>query len=195
MWTRFLLLPWWTRALLTAGVYAIQVTADWLAADLPQNFLSQLLWDAAIMVIFGLVVAANTANSHRIYADALAGLDPAQRSVAVRASFRGPVPADGFVRVAAIRISERRLYLARFWRVMWLVVVCLGLGFFALGRYLNGTSGWQADDWIGEAIVLCVAVTAWYVFLRIGPRLQTLRYTGAFAAMGVAEPRRGPATL
>ncbi len=80
---------------------------------MPSAFAGQV----AGIVIFGLVVAALTGNSHRAYTYGLVRRDPAQRTAAVDASFRGPVPVDAPVRDAAIRITGRRLRLARFWLV------------------------------------------------------------------------------
>jgi hypothetical protein len=96
-----------------------------LATDPHESWLSALAWNVAGILLFGLLVAAFTSNSHRAYAYALAGLDPAQRAAAVDASFRGPVPVDAPVRDAAIRVAGRRLQSARFWRVLWLVLLCL----------------------------------------------------------------------
>jgi hypothetical protein len=109
METRIVLKPWWARASAWAGVYAILVAADWwtrgLAPDPHQTWLFTLAGHVASIVIFGLLAAAFTSNSHRAHTNAVAGLQPAQQSTAVDASFRGPVAVDAPVRDAAIRVG------------------------------------------------------------------------------------------
>jgi Protein of unknown function (DUF2510) len=189
MWTRILLQPWWVRGLAVAGVCAIAAAvswcASWLAGGAQWPRLSAFAGQVAGIIIFGLVVAALTGNSHRAYTYALAGLDPAQRSAAVDASVGGAVPVDAPVRDAAIRITERRLRLARFWRVMWLIGV--GMGVLSLVIWIfrselswwNQTPAWHPGDWINFAISLGFAVGAWYASISAKHRLQMLRQTSA----------------
>src|ERR1700739_3091181 len=90
VWTRIVLKPWWGRAIMSAGVNAILAAPGWcahgLATDPHESSLSALAWNVAGILLFGLLVAAFTSNSHRAYAYALAGLDPAQRAAAGDAS-------------------------------------------------------------------------------------------------------------
>jgi hypothetical protein len=178
MWTRIVLKPWWTRALAAAGVVAIVNAAGWcangLADDPHESWLFTLAKHGASIVIFGLLAAAFTSNSHNANTNALAGLDPAQRSAAVDASFRGPVPGDARVRDAAIRVAGWRLYSARSWRVM-LVFIVLVAG-VALGS--GAWASWDSEDWIYAAAILGVAATAWYEWLSAKRRVQTLRAAG-----------------
>jgi hypothetical protein len=143
MWIRIVLKPWWARAFASAGVYAILVAAGWcahgLAADPHESWWFTLAGHGTSIVILGLLVAAFTGNSHRVYANALAGLDSAQRSAAIDASFRGPIPVDVRVRDAAIRVAGRRLQTARLWRTPGLLLLCLG-GHFA-GGVDSGATG------------------------------------------------------
>jgi hypothetical protein len=171
-----MLKPWRARALASAGVYAILVAAGWcargLAADPHESWSFTLGGHVANIVIFGLLVAAFTSNSHLAYTNAFAGLDPAQRSAAVDASFRGPVPVDAPVRDAAIRVAGRRLYSTRSWRVvLGLLVFAAGVG-LALGTW---PSGWDPDGWINFAVILGISVAGTYGSLSAKHRLQTLR--------------------
>jgi hypothetical protein len=188
MWTRLVLKRWWARAFASAGGCAILVaaawSARWLADDLYRPVLSTLEVHVASVVIFGLLVAAFTTNSHKAYTESFASLVPAQRAAAVDASFRGPVPADAPVRDAAIEVTGRRLYSARFWRTMWLVVLGWHV-FFLLALF--GTSRWprlDTDGWVWVAVILYTTVTAWYVSLSAKHRLRRLRqaYLMAIAA-------------
>jgi hypothetical protein len=195
MWTRILLKPFWVRALASAGVLAIVEVADWCARGLPADphesslsWLFTLVGRVVALAIFGVLVAAFTSTSNGILTNALTGLDPAQRSAAVAASFRGPVPVDAPVRDAAIRVAWRRLQSARFWRVLWLVLLGLGTLSWLMPRFVwkQGTPGWDIDDWINFAIVLCFTVAAWYVSLSVKHRLQTLGPTQIQSPFGTA---------
>jgi hypothetical protein len=94
MWTRIVLKPFWARTLVMSGVGAVVNAVYWgargFAADPHESWLFTLVGYLGGAVIFGLLVAAFTSNSHRAYTTALAGLDPARRSAAVDASFRRP---------------------------------------------------------------------------------------------------------
>jgi len=175
MWTRIVLKPWWTRALTAAGVFAIVVAAGWCArglpADPPESWLFTLAKHIASIMIFGLLAAAFTSNSHNVYTNALAGLDPAQRSAAVDAAFRGPVPGDARVRDAAIRVAGCRIYSARSWRVMLILTVPAAGAAVATDAWQS----WSLRDWICAAAVLGVTASAWYEWLRAQHRIQTLR--------------------
>jgi hypothetical protein len=161
-----------------------------LATDPHESWLSALAWNVAGILLFGLLVAAFTSNSHRAYAYALAGLDPAQRAAAVDASFRGPVPVDAPVRDAAIRVAGRRLQSARFWRVLWLVLLCL-LILSAGAGLAQGTwpSAWEADDWFNFAVILFFTVAAWHASLSARDCLQILRQTSDFDVKSMGGAR------
>lgn len=193
MWTRLLLKPWWARALASAGVAAVLVAigwcARWLAGDLYPDVWSMLAEHAASIVVFGVLVAASTTSSHRAFWIDLARLDPARRSAAVDASFGGPVPADTSVRDVAIRVTQRRLKRVRFWRVFWLVVLCLRVAFGVVGLVRWGATSLQADDWVWVGFNLCFTVAAWYVSVRVKHRLQLLGQTGSFDAAATGNVR------
>lgn len=180
MWTRIMLKPWWARALAAAGVYAIGVAAVWcahgLAASPHQAWLSTPAGQAVSIVFVGLLVAALTSSSHNACTNALAGLDPAQRSAAIDASFRGPVPVDAPVRDAATRIAGRRLYSARSWRVMLVLIVLTACVPLARGAWPS----WGPEGWLYFAVILGFTVAAWYEWLSSKHRLQTLRQPGDF---------------
>jgi hypothetical protein len=200
MWTRIVLKPFWARALVTSGVGAILNAVDWsdrgFAADPYESWLFTLAGHLAGAVIFGLLVAAFTTNSHHAYTHALASLDPTQRSAAVDASFRGPVPVDAPVREAAIRVGQRRLQSALFWRTIWLVLSGWGVLAIVLlvGEWLaRGTwpaSGSNTHDWISRAVsfavILGLLIAAWYVPLNIKHRLQMLGQTQIQSPFGTA---------
>jgi hypothetical protein len=192
MWTRLLLKPWWARALASAGVSAVLVAlgwcARWMASDLYPDVLSTLAMHVASIVVFGLLVAVCTTSSHRAYFIDLAGLDPVRRSAAVDASFRGPVPADASVRDVAIRVTQRRLKRAKFWRVFWLVLFCLAVATDVLGLVRSGTAP-KADDLMWDAVYLGLTVAAWYVSVSVKHRLQLLRQTGSFDAAATGNVR------
>ncbi len=197
MWTRILLQPSWVRGLAVAGVYAIAAAvswcASWLAGDAQWPGLSAFAGQVAGIIIFGLVVAVLTTSSHRAYAIDLAGLDPARRSAAVDASFHGPVPADASVRDAAIGVTERRLRRARFWRVMWLIGVGMGVLSLVIWIFRSEVSlwrqaaAWDPGDWINFAIILGFAVGAWYASISAKHRLQTLRQTSDLDATAMGD--------
>jgi Protein of unknown function (DUF2510) len=197
MWIRIVLKPWWVRALVLAGVYAlfdaVYDCANWLGgyhiADDPYHNVFTLAGHVAGIAIFGLLVAAFTSNSHLAYTYALAGLDPAQRSAAVDASFRGPVPTDAPIRDAAIRVAGRRLQSARLWRVLWLVVLICAHVFSPVWEFVWKTGTYDdlhPGDWISFALVLCLTVAAWYVSISAKHRLQMLRQTQAQSPFGTA---------
>jgi hypothetical protein len=82
-----------------------------------------------------------------------------------------------------MRITRRRLQLARFWRVMWLLALCLHvltLGAWSLRssvRLWSQMPGWDPDDWFAFAVLLCLTVAAWHASISAKRRLQTLRQT------------------
>jgi hypothetical protein len=190
MWTRIVLKPWWARTFASAGVYAVFVAAGWcarwLAGDPYQDVLLTFAVHIASIPIFGLLVAACTSDSHKAYTNALDRLDSRHRSTAIDASFRGPVPVDVPVRDAALRVGQRRLSSARFWRVMWLALLCLGV---FEDVFLKGTSDWDPLDWINFPVVLGFTVTAWYVSLSVKHRLQTLTQPGDVDVKSMGEVR------
>jgi hypothetical protein len=176
MWTRFLLKPWRVRALMSACVYAVFVTADWCARGLPPD--PQRTWlytitDHATSIVFvGFIVAALTDSAHRDYVNALAGLDPAQRWAAVDAALGGPAPIDAPVRGAALRLALLRLRSVQTSR-LWLMVV-LGITYLSL---LVSSPTWKAGEWIIFATVLCFAAAAWRASLSVERRLQIFSWT------------------
>lgn len=179
MWIRFLLKSFWVRALAAAGVFALVVVAYWCAHKLASNphnphqsWVVALTGRVAVIVIVGLLVAAFTGGSHRVYAHAVAGLDTAQRSAAIAASVRGPVPVDAPVRDAAIRIAGERRASALRWRP-WSTVL-LGLAAFDLmvDPWLIGS---KSTNWTDLVFILCFAAGTWCVSLSARRRLQTLR--------------------
>ncbi|VBA58544.1 hypothetical protein [Mycobacterium attenuatum] len=138
MLNRIVLKRWWVRALASAGVYAMALVTDWCVRGLVTGRFQPWLFTpftGACIVVFGVAAAALTSASHRVYADALAGLDAAQRSAAIDASVRGPVPADPRVRGAAAGITARRVYSFAHWRPSSRVLVVLMAVVAALGRY------------------------------------------------------------
>ncbi|MGO9506971.1 MAG: hypothetical protein ACLPXZ_06350 [Mycobacterium sp.] len=175
MWTRILLKPWWVRAQVSAGVFAVVVAAGWCARGLPpdphESWLFTLAKHTASIVIFGLLAAAFTSNLHNVFTNALAGLDPAQRSAAVDASLRGPVPEDARVRDAAIRVAGCRIYSARSWRVMLVLIIVVAAVPLAAGAWPS----WDPQDWIYAAAILGATAAAWYEWLSARRRIQTLR--------------------
>lgn len=201
MWTRFVLKPFWVRGSASAGVYAAFKALDWsvrgLAVDPHESWLVPLAGYVAGSVIVGFLAAVFTDNSHRTFVYTLAGLDHAQRSAAVDASFRGPVPVDAAVRDAAIRVAQRRLRSVLSWRALWLVLFCLAVlsaGARQARAVIFGTrppSGWNTHDWIslavGLAVVLCFTVAAWYVSLSVKHRLQTLSQTSDLSANAMGD--------
>jgi hypothetical protein len=179
MWIRFLLKPFWARVFTVACAYGVVKIVDWCARGLPaepsQSPWSTLGWQVVGAMISGLVLAAFTDNSHNAFAGALYGLDSRQRSEAIDASFRGPVPADPKVRDAAVRVAQRRVYATQFCTsnyraLLVLIVLFTGLG-LALGTW---PSGWDRADWMWTAALVCAAVATWYVSASAKRRLQIL---------------------
>ncbi len=197
MWTRILLQSWWVRGLAVAGIVAILGSAvwcaEWLAGEAQWPGWLAFAQQFVGFAFLALLVAAFTGNSHRAYTYALAGLDPAQRSAAVDASFDGAVPVDAPVRDAAIRITERRLRLDRFWRWIWLFWLCTGiLGlvtwiFRSEVSLWRQTPAWDLGTWVSFAIFLGVAVAAWHASINAKHRLQTLRQTTDLDATAMGD--------
>jgi hypothetical protein len=180
MWTRLELKHWWVRAFGAAVAFAFFYAVDWgarlLAHDSYESWRWTLVIDGGFTVVFGVLVAVFTGTSHQVYNSILEGLDRTQRSAAVDASFRGPVPADVSVRDAAIRVTRRRLSSARFWRWMWLFLLALSVGSYLIGWFVwkRGLSTWELDDWVNFAISVGFVVVAWQVSLRAKHRLELL---------------------
>ncbi len=200
MWTQFLRKPFWARVFIAAGCNAILGTvmecADRLGGEHADNPFHDVYALAGYVVgnlIVGLLVAALTDNSNRGFTRALWGLNPAQRSAAVDATFRGPVPDDASVLYAAIRVAAHRLNLARFWRTIWLVFVGLpilgaGVG-LALGTFQP--TGSKPSEWILFALLLSFMVSACYVSMTLKRRLEMLRQAwiqSPFAATTSSAP-------
>jgi hypothetical protein len=177
MWTRFLLKPWWVRAWASAGVYAAIVTADWCARGLPpdphRSWLYTITDHAASIVFAGFVVVTVTDTAHRAYANALAGLDPAQRWAAVDSALGGPMPVDAPVRNAAMRLARLRVQSAQTSRA-WLMVL---LGMTFLSALVIWPSGRKTAEWVYFLAIPCFVAAAWRASLSVERRLQTLTWT------------------
>jgi hypothetical protein len=175
MWTRFLLMPWWSRTWAAAGAYAVVVTAQWCARGLPpdphRSWLYTITDHAASIVFAGFVVAALTDTVHRAYANTLAGLDPAQRWAAVDSVLGGPVPVDAPVHSAALRLAALRRHSARTCRV-WLMVL---FGITSLGVLVTWPS-WRLGEWAFFTTVYCLVAAVWQASLSVERRLQALDY-------------------
>lgn len=155
-----------------AGVGVVAAAPQLLRGDLGDPVWLGVVGPIAGLVTVGVLVAAFTEASHRITTNAFAGLGPAQRTMAIRASWRGPVPDDAGVRAAATWVAQRRLGSARAWRVIWLVL----LGFSLLGLASSMARGERTNSgWIiGAAELLVVTLAIWYVPVGTKRRLQRL---------------------
>ncbi len=183
MWTQILLKPFWPRMLILAGCnFALDTVmrcADWLGGHPPVEPFNVygLAAYVAGSLIFGLLVATFTGNSNQAYTRALFSLDPAQRTAAVDAAFRGPVPDDPSVLYAAIRVAGQRLSVARFWRAIFLMFV--GLPLLATGvRLAQGTfepATSAPSHWIFSAVLLYLMVSACCVSISVKHRVAVLR--------------------
>jgi len=175
MWTRIALMSWWARALTAASPLAVVVAAGWCArgpaSDPPESWQLTLAMHVASIGTFGLLAAACTSNLHKDVTRALACLDPGQRSAAVDASLRGPVPEDARVRDAAIRVAGCRIYSSRSWRIIFIFIV-LGAG---VAVATDAWQSWSLRDWINAAAVLGVTATAWHECVSAQHRIHTLR--------------------
>jgi hypothetical protein len=175
MLTRIALKPWWSRALIAAGILAVVVGAGWCARGLPadpeESWQFALAKPVAGIVIFGLLAAAFTSNLHTLLTRALAGLDPAQRSAAVDASLRGAVPEDAHVRDAAIRIAEARILSAQPWQIVFIFIL-LGAG---VAVATEAWQSWNLRDWINALAVAIVTATAFHEGVSATRRVRTLR--------------------
>jgi hypothetical protein len=176
MWTRIALMSWWARALTAASPLAVVVAAGWcargLADDPPESWQLTLAKHVASIAIFGLFAAACTTNLHKDVTNALVGLDAAQRTTAIDASLRGPVPEDARVRDAAIKVAGCRIYSSRSWRIIFIFIV-LGAG---VAVATDAWQSWHLRDWINAAAVLGVTATAWHECVSAQRRINTLRH-------------------
>ena len=84
-------MPFWARTFAVLSIFGVLEGVGWwtsgLAVDPHVPWLLALAGRVAALMILGLLVAASTSKSHLAYKTALAGLDPAQRSAAVDATF------------------------------------------------------------------------------------------------------------
>ena len=184
MWIRFVLKPWWARALIAVFGFGIVRAASWCLRGLPVDSHGRssftIAGPVAAVVILGLLLAAVTIRAHAAYTEALSGLDPSQRSAAVGASLRGPVPADPHVRDAAIRVTERVASSAHAWRRRYLILLALVI--LAAGSRLamdGWPIRWDRDDWILGALFIGAAAVSWWRSISARKRLEVLRSTHA----------------
>jgi len=107
---------------------------------------------------------------------------------------------DAPVRNAAIRVAVRRLQSARFWRVIWLVLVGLtafanGVG-LALGTIRLSPVHWNVDDLASLAFIFAVfvgiPVAVCYASLRAKHRLQMLGQPQIQPSFGTATSSAPP---
>jgi hypothetical protein len=112
-------------------------------------------WSSALIggalggLLFGAFVAPLQRRQNRSLREATGEMPDADVRSAVRASLRGPVPADSEVRAAAGRIGTRQAELMtrhRVWAVPFFVVMAGGAGWLAL----TGAPLW----WAGAAFFL-----------------------------------------
>ena len=122
-------------------------------------------------MIFGLLAAAFTSNLHTLSTRALAGLDPGQRSAAIDAGLRGPVPEDARVREAALKIAEARILSARPWQIVF-IFIFLGAG---VAVATEAWQSWNFRDWINAIAIAIVTATAFNECVSARRRVHTLR--------------------
>jgi hypothetical protein len=109
---RSLLQPFWVRALVAACPLPIVMTVMFASIGREAEFWGwELGFTGVVALVAGLIGAALTEPAHLAYTEALEDLPADQRSAAVTAMWRGPVPDDARVRDAAIRVGEA--YLAK----------------------------------------------------------------------------------
>lgn len=179
MWTRILLQPWWSRALVWAFLAAVlfPILGLLLAGQANPHPWRAVVVTAAVAVFVGVVAAATTHRSHQAYANVLNELESPHRSAAIDASRTGPVPTDAGVRDTAIRLGELHLRAAQRGKRIWLIVAC----FFGLA--LTSETLW-GDPFpprqklfylIVVALALCAMGWAWYSSRRVQHRLEMLR--------------------
>jgi hypothetical protein len=196
LWTGLMFKPWWARALPwffgVAGAFAVIAGIRWLTGESSFHPSRTIAVGAAVAVFVGLVAAAATHRRHRAYTKALDGLPPPDRSVAIDASWHGPVPAGARVRDAAIRIGEIRVAAAQRSKRIWLyVTVFLGLA-VALdvgSKYLFEPVSNRDLPFYGTLIALttCAAVSACYASRRTQHRLVVLKRTDPDKATSAVE--------
>ena len=164
LWIRILLAPWWVRALYGAGSAwvgaGIAEVLLWANAQTPHDYhhTSVVLSPLWLAIIFGLVpfvmavIAATGYQRQRSeFGEAVAGLPAADAATAIRAIWRGPLPTDGAVRAAAIRVgnlyleSRRRLDRRRVFLFSLFAAWSVGLGLLNLaGHNYAASLVWMA---------------------------------------------------
>jgi hypothetical protein len=184
MWIRFVLKPWWTRALIAAFGCGVVRTASWYVRGLLMVSHGRssftIAGSVAAVMILGLLLAAATVRAHAAYTKALAGLDSSQRSAAVGASLRGPVPADPRVRDAAIRIDERVVSSAHKWQKIYLILLALVVLAAGARLAMDGWPiRWGSDDSISAAFFTGATAVNWWRSIIAKNRLQVLSSTDA----------------
>jgi hypothetical protein len=184
MWIRFVLKPWWARALIAAFGCGVVRTASWYVRGLLMVSHGRssftIAGSVAAVMILGLLLAAATVRAHAAYTKALAGLDSSQRSAAVGASLRGPVPADPRVRDAAIRIDERVVSSAHKWQKIYLILLALVVLAAGARLAMDGWPiRWGSDDSISAAFFTGATAVNWWRSIIAKNRLQVLSSTDA----------------
>ncbi|GAB3019795.1 hypothetical protein [Mycobacterium bourgelatii] len=179
MWTRFLLMSWWERALTAASVSASLHIVGWCANGMPVNadqpWWAPLVATAAAILLGAVVVTAFTERSHALLVKALSGIDAARRPTAVAAALSGPVPSDANIRDAAIQVNQRRLRSAVMWRAIWSALLSLEVLALVGAVWAGRTPPWGGRDAMYLVVHLALTLAAWHTTFDVKHRLQMLR--------------------
>ncbi|MCV6967100.1 hypothetical protein BST27_13255 [Mycobacterium intermedium] len=179
MWTRFLLMSWWERALTAASVNASLHIVGWCANGMPVNaeqpWWAPLMATAAAILTGAVVVTAFTERSHALMVKALSGVDPARQATVVAAALSGPVPSDPSLRDAAIQVNQRRLQSALLWRAIWSVLLSVEVLVLVGTVWAGRTPLWGGRDAMYLAVHVVLTLAAWHTSLDVRHRLQMLR--------------------
>ena len=131
-----------------------------------------IIMGVGVVLICGPVIGYVTAHQMRASMAASGPLAENDRIAVERAARRGPVPKDGALREAALRVTENRLVTLRQTRARALtlvLVLVLVTGFFAIAR----------SPWWWTSVVACAALLALVVVTpaRLRRRADLLRST------------------
>ncbi|MFI5706561.1 hypothetical protein [Kribbella sp. NPDC051620] len=172
----------WLTGILTGLLYGVlfALATRYL---ITHHWTSALIAGAATGIPFGIVMTVVQRRTKALFASLPGDLTRQQRGRAVRASRRGPVPADPAVRAAALEFARRQLerYQTRWMRVL-LVVLPILFVLTAVSNLLgDDRSWWRAVPQLAAAVAFTVMA---FEPRRLRRRIALLTFPGGY------RPRR-----
>ena len=183
---RTLLQPFWLRAIVAACPLAVALTVVFVMIGDRGYWRWELGLSGAAVLLAGLMGAGLTQPEHRAYTEAMDELPAEERSAAVIAIWRGPVPEDVRVRAAAIRVGT--VYLSKSRRKNHVAI-----GFLVLLHCMRSATT-HAYGALACAVCAVVAIVASirYTSGRIERRMELLSGGADLARDSIADREANP---